>query len=80
MTTEGGIKLANSYVLQMTSNITTRCALKHAPEVTPFGLKISLEDWELFKIIKDKSVTVLRAMKALAGKQKMPDSEENGEE
>ena len=41
------------------------CALKHAPEVTPFVLKISLEDWELFKIIKDKSVTVLKAMKAL---------------
>ena len=54
------------------------CALKHAPEVTPFGLKISLEDWELFKVIKDKSVTVLKAMKALAGKQKMP--EDNGEE
>jgi hypothetical protein len=47
--------------------------------VTPFGLKISLEDWELFtKVIKDKSMTVLKAMKALVGKQKMP--EDNGKE
>lgn len=36
------------------------------------------EVWELFKVIKDKSKTVLKAMKALAGKQKMP--EDNAEE
>lgn len=24
------------------------CALKHAPELTPFGLKISLDNWQLF--------------------------------
>ena len=47
------------------------CALKHAPEVTPFSLKVSLEDWELFKVIMDNSKVVLNAMKALAGKQKM---------
>jgi hypothetical protein len=49
------------------------CALKHPPEVTPFGLKISLEDWELFKVIMDNSKMVLSAMKALA-------SEDNDEE
>jgi hypothetical protein len=56
------------------------CALKHSPEVTPFGLKISLEDWELFKVIMDNSKVVLRAMKALAGKQRMPAGEDNDEE
>ena len=54
------------------------CVLKHAPEVTPFGLKVSLEDWELFKVIMDNSKVVLNAMKALAGKQKM--SEDDGGE
>jgi hypothetical protein len=54
------------------------CALKHYPELTPFGLKFSLEDWELFKVIKENSKTVLKAMKALAGKRKMP--EDGGEE
>ena len=56
------------------------CALKHAPEVTPFGLKISLEDWELFKVItsRDNGKVVLKAMKTLAGKQKM--SADDGEE
>jgi hypothetical protein len=53
------------------------CALKHAPEVTPFGLKISVEDWELFKVIMDNKM-VLKAMKTLAGKQKM--REDDGEE
>ena len=47
------------------------CALKHAPEATPSGLRISLEDWELvFKVTMDKSKTVLNAMKALARKKK----------
>jgi hypothetical protein len=46
------------------------CALKHAPEVTPLGLKISLEDWEFFKVIMDNSKVVLNAIKVLAGKQK----------
>jgi hypothetical protein len=48
------------------------CALKHAPEVTPLGLKISLEDWQSFKVIIDNSKEVLNAMK-VAGKQKMPE-------
>jgi hypothetical protein len=56
------------------------CALKHAPEVTPFGLKFSLEDWELFKVIMDNSKMVLKAMKTLAGKQKMPEDDGDGEE
>ena len=50
----------------------------HALEVTPFGLKFSLEDWELFKVIMDNSKTILKAIKALAEKQKMPEDE--GEE
>jgi hypothetical protein len=54
------------------------CALKHALEVTPFGLKISLEDWGLFKVILDESKTVLNALKALAGKKKV--LEDNGED
>jgi hypothetical protein len=44
--------------------------------VTPFGLKISLEDWELFKVIRDNGKVVLKAMKTLAGKQKMSADEE----
>jgi len=44
--------------------------------VTPSGLKFSLEDWELFKVIMDSSKTVLNAMKALAGKQKMPEDDD----
>ena len=56
------------------------CALKHTPEVTPFGLKISLEDWELFKVIMEKSKTVLSALKALARKKKVPASEDNIED
>jgi hypothetical protein len=49
--------------------------LKHALEVIPFGLKLSLKDWDLFKVIMDKSkiVQVVNTMKALAGKQKMPE-------
>jgi hypothetical protein len=39
------------------------CTLKHAPELTPFGLKISLDDWQLFKAIKDNSGKVLQAIK-----------------
>ena len=44
----------------------------------PSTISLGHIDWELFKVIKDKSVTVPKAMKALAGKQKMP--EDNGEE
>ena len=51
---------------------------EHAPEVTPFGIKISLEDWELYKVIIDKNRVVLNAMKALAGKEKM--AEDNDEQ
>ena len=32
------------------------CSLKHALELTPFGFKISLGDWQLFKVIKDNTV------------------------
>ena len=48
-------------------------SLKHASDVTPFRLKISLEDWEVFKfkIIRDNGKVVLKAMKTLTGKQKM---------
>ena len=56
------------------------CALKHAPEVTPFGLKISLEDWELFKVIRDNSRVVINAMKILAGKQRMSAEDGDSEE
>jgi hypothetical protein len=40
------------------------CALKHAPEVTPAGLKISSDDWKLFKEIKDNGKKVVQALKA----------------
>ena len=46
--------------------------------MTPFGIKISLEDWELYKVIIDKNRVVLNAMKALAGKEKM--AEDNDEQ
>ena len=52
------------------------CALKHAPELTPFGLKISLDDWQLFKVIKDNIEKVSQAIKVLAGRQKMAEDEE----
>lgn len=52
------------------------CTLKHAPEVTPTGLKISPEDWKLFKDLKDKSKRVLEALKALAGRKKPAEDDE----
>ena len=52
------------------------CALKHAPELTPFGLKISLDDWQLFKVIKENSAKVSQAIKMLTGRQKIPEDEE----
>ena len=52
------------------------CALKHAPESTPFGLKISMDDWQLFKVIKDNGEKVSQTIKVLAGRQKMPEDEE----
>ena len=45
-------------------------------EVNDEGLKISLGDWQLFKVIKDNSEKVSRAIKVLAGRQKMPKNEE----
>ena len=48
----------------------------HAPELTPFGLKISLDDWKVFKEIKDNGEKVLRVIKMLSGRQKMPEDEE----
>ena len=47
---------------------------EHAPEVTSFGTR----DWELYKVIIDKNRVVLNAMKALAGKEKM--AEDNDEQ
>ena len=52
------------------------CTLKHAPEVTPTSLKISLDDWKLFKHLKDKSKTVLEALKALTGRKKPAEDDE----
>ena len=52
------------------------CARKHAPELTPFGLKIYMDDWQLFKVIKDSGEKVSQAIKVLAGRQKMPEDEE----
>jgi hypothetical protein len=52
------------------------CALKHAPEVTSISLKMSLEDWKLFKDLKDNSKTVLKALKALSGRKKAAEDDE----
>ncbi|KAF8905727.1 hypothetical protein CPB84DRAFT_1823080 [Gymnopilus junonius] len=46
------------------------CALKDAPEITQNGLKISVDDWRLFKELKDNGKKVLEALKAF--KQKAP--------
>jgi hypothetical protein len=35
--------------------------------VTPFVINFSLDGWELFKVIMDKSKIILKAMKALSG-------------
>jgi hypothetical protein len=65
------------YVTQSLISVTPfLCALKHAPELTPTGLKISSDDWKLFKKIKDNSKKVLQALKNLAGKKKPADDEE----
>ena len=48
----------------------------HALELTPFGLEKSLDDWKIFKEIKDNGEKVLRAIKMLSGRQKMPEDEE----
>jgi len=51
------------------------CILKHTPEITQNGLKISPNDWKLFKEIKDKSKTVLQALKAFKQKATVEDEE-----
>ena len=50
--------------------------LKHAPEVTPTGLKISSDDWKLFKEIKDNGKKVFQALKAFTGKKRLAEDEE----
>jgi hypothetical protein len=52
------------------------CALKHAPEVSPTGLKISSDDWKLFKEIKDNGKKVVQALKAFTGKKRLAEDEE----
>ena len=51
------------------------CILKHSPEITENGLKISADDWKLFKKIKDNSKTVLQALKAFKQKVTAEDEE-----
>ena len=53
------------------------CALKHAldSELTPFSLKISLDDWQLFKVIKENSENVSQAIKVPAGRWRMSEDE-----
>lgn len=50
--------------------------LKHTPEVTSTSLKISPEDWKLFKDIKYNSKTILEPCKALAGRKKLAEGDE----
>lgn len=46
------------------------CTLKSTPEITNEGLKISVEDWNLFKVIEKNKPDVLQAVKLLMGRQK----------
>ena len=40
------------------------CALKHTPEFTQHGLKISTKNWDLFKKVRDNGKQVLLALKS----------------
>ena len=51
------------------------CALKHAPEFIPTGLKILPDDWKVFKELKDNNKKVLEALKTFR-KRKEPVEEE----
>jgi hypothetical protein len=51
------------------------CALKHTPEITQNGLKISADDWMLFKDIKDNGKKVLQALKAFKQKATVEEDE-----
>jgi hypothetical protein len=51
------------------------CTLKHTPEITENGLKISADDWKLFKKIKDNSKMVLQVLKVFKPKVTAEDEE-----
>ena len=53
-------------------------ALKHGLELTPFGLKISLDDRQLLKVIKGNSEKVSQVVKLIAGRRRMPASIRQG--
>ena len=44
--------------------------------MTPFGFRISLDDCQLFKVLKDNSEKDSQAIKVLARRQKLRDDEE----
>jgi hypothetical protein len=52
------------------------CTLKHAPESTQQGLKISQDEWNSFKELKDKSKMILQAVKAFKGQKESVDDED----
>lgn len=46
------------------------CALKAIPTSIPEGIKISVDDWNLYKLLKDNKDKVLQTLKMLAGRKK----------
>lgn len=52
------------------------CGLTVSPELTPYGLKVSVDDWKLFKQLKDNSKKVIELVKKIAGRQKATNAEE----
>ena len=49
------------------------CALKHVPEITQNGLKISTDDWELFKKVRDNGKQVFLALKGFGNQAQEAD-------
>ena len=49
------------------------CALKHVPEITQNSLKISTDDWELFKKVRDNGKQVFLALKGFGNQAQEAD-------
>jgi hypothetical protein len=56
------------------------CTLDSVPTTVESGLKVSQQDWSLFKILKDDSDNIVKAIKSLNGHKNKSHVEEGDEE
>jgi hypothetical protein len=56
------------------------CTLDSVPTTVESGLKVSQQDWSLFKILKDGSDNIVKAIKSLNGRKNKSHVEEGDEE